>query len=92
MTAIKIHPEDNVATLINDAEEKSEVIVISSEGETVHRVKVKDSIQFAHKLAIKDIEKDADIIKYGEVIGRALLSIEEGSHVHVHNVESRRVR
>ncbi len=92
MTAIKIHPDDNVATLINDTEEKSEVIIISSEGETVQRVKALNSILLAHKLAIAKIEKDADIIKYGEVIGRATQSIGKGAHVHIHNVDSRRVR
>jgi len=92
MTAIKIHPEDNVATLINDVEGKSEVTVISSDGEIVQRVMATNSIQLAHKLAITKIEKDKDVIKYGEVIGRALQSIEEGAHVHVHNVGSRRVR
>jgi len=92
MTAIKIHPDDNVATLIDDVEEKSEVTIISSDGETVQRVMAKNSIQLAHKLAIANIEKDADVIKYGEVIGRATQPIKEGAHVHVHNVESRRVR
>ncbi len=92
MRAIKIHPDDNVATLINDAEKKSEVTVISSEGDAVKRVMAIDSIQLAHKLAIADIDKDADVVKYGEVIGRATQPIVEGAHVHVHNVDSRRVR
>ena len=92
MTAIRIHPEDNVATLISDVDAQSEIIVISSDGETVQRVRAENSIQLAHKLALTKIEKDADVIKYGEVIGRATQSIERGMHVHVHNVESRRVR
>ena len=92
MTAIKIHPDDNVATLINDVEEKSEETVISSDGKTVQRVSATNSIQLAHKLAIVNIEKDADVIKYGEVIGKATQPIKEGAHVHVHNVESKRVR
>ncbi len=92
MTAIKIHPDDNVATLINDAEGESKVIIISSNGDTVRRVQVTNSLQLAHKLAIEKIEKNTDVIKYGEVIGRATQSIEAGDHVHVHNVVSLRVK
>lgn len=92
MTAIKIHPRDNVATAISDIEEKSEVTVLSSEGKTVQRMVAKNSIPLAHKIAITKIEKDECVIKYGEVIGKALQFIEEGAHVHVHNVDSRRVR
>ena len=92
MTAIKIHPEDNVATLINDVEEKSEVTVISSDGETVQRLRAENSIPQAHKLALEKIEANADVVKYGEVIGRTTQPIEVGMHVHVHNVESKRVR
>lgn len=43
-------------------------------------------------MAIKDIPKGGEIIKYGEIIGRATANIEPGEHVHVHNVESLRGR
>jgi altronate dehydratase small subunit len=92
MTAIKIHPEDNVATLIRYVEQGAEVRVISSDGDTVQRIRAKNSIPQAHKLAIEKIEKDTDVVKYGEVIGNAIQPIEEGMHVHIHNVESKRVR
>jgi altronate dehydratase small subunit len=92
MTAIKIHQADNVATLISDVVQGAEVCVISSDGDTVQRLKAKNTIPQAHKLALAQIEQDADIIKYGEVIGRAIQPVEEGMHVHVHNVESKRVR
>jgi altronate dehydratase small subunit len=92
MTAIKIHPKDNVTTMLNDVEQGADVRVISSEGETIQSVKVRNSIPQGHKLALEKIAAGADVIKYGEVIGRARESIEEGMHVHVHNVESKRVR
>ena len=92
MTAIKIHPEDNVATLISDVEQGAEVQVLSSDGDAVQRLKAKNSIPLAHKISLERIEKAADVIKYGEIIGRSTKPIEEGMHVHIHNVESRRVR
>ena len=92
MKAIKIHPEDNVATLINDVEQGDGVVIVSSDGETILRLVAKNSIPLGHKLALEKIEPDSDVIKYGETIGRTVEAIEEGTHVHVHNVQSRRVR
>jgi len=92
MTAIRIHPKDNVATLISGIKRGAEVSVVSSEGKTVQIVKARNSVPQAHKIALEKIGADADVIKYGEVIGRASVPIEEGTHVHVHNVESKRVR
>ena len=41
-----------------------------------------------HKLAIKDIKAGEEIIKYGEVIGRATIDIKTGEWVHSHNMKS----
>jgi altronate dehydratase len=41
-----------------------------------------------HGIALKDIIKGEEVIKYGEVIGRSTDHIKEGSHVHIHNIES----
>jgi altronate hydrolase len=38
-----------------------------------------------HKYAILDIKKDSNIIKYGMPIGRAIVDIQKGEHVHTHN-------
>ena len=50
------------------------------------------SIPFGHKIAIVRIGRNELVLKYGEVIGEATEPIEEGEHVHVHNVKSLRVR
>lgn len=39
-----------------------------------------------HKVAILEIKKDDEVIKYGEQIGVALADILPGNHVHVHNI------
>jgi altronate dehydratase small subunit len=38
------------------------------------------------------IGKGDDVVKYGEIIGRATADIAKGEHVHVHNIESLRGR
>ena len=47
-----------------------------------------DPIPFAHKIAIRAIAQDAQVVKYGVPIGRAKVAIEPGRHVHVHNIRS----
>jgi altronate dehydratase small subunit len=86
MKALALHPDDNVATAVMNlaAGEKisldASVIVLS------------EAVPFGHKLARRDIRRGEDIVKYGEVIGRATADIKAGEHVHVHNVEGRRGR
>jgi hypothetical protein len=41
---------------------------------------------------IEDLSPDHPVRKYGECIGVATADIAAGSHVHVHNMESRRGR
>ena len=84
--AIMIEEKDNVATLLSGIEEGSQVqIEISERNFTVQAI---DQIPYGHKIALKDIIKGEEVIKYGEVIGRSTDHIKEGSHVHIHNIES----
>jgi len=86
MQALVSHPGDNVATAVKDL----------AAGETLsldtRDITLPGPVSFGHKLALKDISPGEDIIKYGEVIGRATSSIKKGEHVHVHNVEGTRGR
>ncbi len=41
-----------------------------------------------HKIALTDINKGENIIKYGYPIGKATRDIRTGEHVHTHNVET----
>ncbi|MPN58021.1 Galactarate dehydratase (L-threo-forming) [bioreactor metagenome] len=61
-------------------------------GEKVFELQASMSVPYGHKIAVRDIKAGEDILKYGEVIGRATDDIQKGAHVHVHNVESLRGR
>ena len=52
--------------------------------------KVKDDIPIGHKLAIRDLEPDDTVVKYGTDIGRVVSPIRQGEHVHVHNLKTKR--
>ena len=60
--------------------------------DSVVSVVLSQSIPSGHKLALKDIERGERIIKYGETIGQAVVRINRGEHVHIHNVEGLRGR
>lgn len=54
-------------------------------GDVVNNIIIKDHIKQGHKVALKDIRKGQDVIKYSYPIGKSNQNIEKGSHVHVHN-------
>lgn len=47
------------------------------------------SLETGHKIAVCDIEKGSDIIKYGYPIGYATENIKEGESVHSHNMKTK---
>ncbi|MHA1651499.1 MAG: UxaA family hydrolase [Candidatus Helarchaeota archaeon] len=85
--AILLHPNDNVATVLERIEKGTEleVEINSTKRETIV---AKTKIKFLHKIAIKDIPKGSAVIKYGQIIGRATADIKKGEHVHTKNVKS----
>ena len=88
--ALLINDKDNVATALREINENEEILV----GESRKTIKliVFEKILFGHKVAIKDVKKGENIIKYGEIIGKATKEIPAGYHAHVHNIESLRGR
>ncbi|MCQ2796570.1 MAG: altronate dehydratase family protein [Bacilli bacterium] len=45
-------------------------------------------VKLGHKVALKDIKRGGQVIKYGEVIGIAKSNIKKGDWVHSHNLAS----
>ena len=88
--AIVMKAKDNVCTVIEDI--APEVVAGMEVGGEILRVQAAEAIPVGHKMAIRDIDLGENIIKYGEVIGRATQPIQKGKHVHVHNLESCRGR
>ncbi len=88
--AIIMDPKDNVATLLSDVDKNE--MVQARLGEKSVKEQVRESIRFGHKFALSTIHTGANVVKYGEIIGRATQHIDKGHHVHVHNVESLRGR
>ena len=89
-SAILIDRKDNVATALRQLQQDDSVQV-GIEDYSVTTPLLQD-IPFGHKYALKDIRKGEGVIKYGETIGLATEDIQQGQHVHVHNIESQKGR
>ncbi len=90
--ALKVNDLDNVATIFaNDIRDGMEVEIRDKKGGK-ETVKVIGNVPYGHKIAVKDIDKGEQIIKYGEEIGVATHDIKFGEYVHVHNLDSMRGR
>ncbi len=83
--------KDNVGVAIENIKKGEKVKGYYLEGnKDIIEIEALDDISLGHKIALKDINKEEEIIKYGEVIGKAIKDIKKGEHVHIHNIKSRR--
>jgi altronate dehydratase small subunit len=87
--AIILNDQDNVATAVQDIKEGQEAVIRL--GRELSDVVVRENIPYGHKFSVRPIRRGEEILKYGEVIGRATADIETGRHAHVQNIESLRV-
>lgn len=78
-----MNPADNVAVAVADLNQGAKLTV----GDTT--LITKEDIPFGHKVALKPIATDEDIIKYADPIGIATRDIAVGEWVHTHNVETK---
>ena len=79
---IKINENDNVIVAIKELKKGEKTSVDAIEVEAL------EDIPAGHKMAIKDIKKDADVVKYGFRIGTAKEDIKAGQWIHTHNVKT----
>ena len=56
---------------------KNQVVINEKDNVGVSLAGTKD-IPAGHKFALKDIKKDEYVVKYGEIIGRAIKDIKKG--------------
>jgi len=79
---VLLEKKDNVVIAIRSLAKGEKLNIISN------KIKTQEIIPQWHKVSIKDIDIGNHIIKYGRVIGKALVNIKSGQHVHNHNIET----
>lgn len=78
MKIIQINPSDNVAVALAPV----------SAGEVLGGITAQGDIPQGHKIALADIARGDNVVKYGFPIGKAKIGIKAGEHVHTHNVQT----
>jgi altronate hydrolase len=81
--ALRLRDLDNVAVAKRPIAGGTELL-----NGTIHLV-AGSEVPLGHKIAIRPIEPNEPILKYGQIIGYAKRRIESGEHVHTHNVGMR---
>jgi (2R)-sulfolactate sulfo-lyase subunit alpha len=82
--------DDDVGVAALDLKAGEKIQAVTLEGEPVSEIELVTDIPLAHKVAMRDLDAEKDILEYGSLIGYASTSIAAGSHVHTHNLKSRR--
>ena len=84
--AIMLDPKDNVVTCVRDV--AAGETVSYRNGDAFLNVDAKENIPFGHKIALEDVAKEAEIDKYGVLIGKAMSPIGKGCLVDHKNIYS----
>lgn len=79
---IKINSKDNVVIVLRDYK-KDEIIKVDEK-----EIKLLQETMKGHKIALENISKGENILKYGMPIGHALEGIKVGEWVHTHNLKT----
>ena len=79
---VKINKDDDVVVLLEDGV-KGKIIDVDGE-----QITLLEDIPKGHKVAIKEIKKDNDVLKYGYSIGKAKEDIKVGQWIHSHNMRT----
>lgn len=83
---ILLDNKDNVATTTEAIKQGEHVRYFIDD--SIYSISAKQQIPSYHKIAIKDIEKGEIVIKYGEIIGAAIVAIKKGEYVSHLNIKS----
>jgi galactarate dehydratase len=79
-TVIQTTPLDNVGIVCNDFGLKKGTLVLDN-------IVLLENIPMGHKVALQDINRDAAVIRYGQIIGYANKNIQKGEWINENKLE-----
>ena len=86
--AVVLNNRDNIGVALVDLKTGAKVTIYGRES----WVKVAEPIPYQHKFSVTRIDTGKEIVKDGVVIGKATQNIEQGQHVHIHNMTGLRLK
>jgi (2R)-sulfolactate sulfo-lyase subunit alpha len=81
---------DHVGVAVADIAPNEKVCGIYMDDDSVVEISARDSVPFGHKIAVRAVRADANVIEYGFVIGISPNGFDKGCYVHTHNLKSAR--
>lgn len=86
INALLMDVHDNVVTCVKEIPAGS--MVSYRKGDEICSLEARETIPYCHKIALEDLQVEQDVLKYGELIGRANESIAKGCWVSHNNIYS----
>jgi (2R)-sulfolactate sulfo-lyase subunit alpha len=83
-------PDDDVGVAVEDLKAGAEIGAVTLEGRPVTAVMLVNDVPLGHKVAMHKLATGKDVTEYGRVIGVATQEVPVGSHVHTHNLKTKR--
>ena len=81
---------DSVGVMVLDAKKGQSLTGWNMARNSTLRLKAQQAIPLGHKIALADMAKGDQVVKYDEPIGNASRPIKKGQHVHTHNLKTAR--
>lgn len=88
--ALLLREGDDVAVLLADIS-RDDVVTVRG-GENLQVITAVDDIPRFHKISLREMSQNTEIVRGGYKIGRATQEISGGAWVHTHNLISRRAQ
>jgi (2R)-sulfolactate sulfo-lyase subunit alpha len=84
-------PKDNVGVIVVEGlKAGTEMLGVVTETDTTLKLVCNHDIPIGHKVALGKLASGDTVIKYGEDIGKMVGDANEGDHVHIHNLKTKR--
>lgn len=76
--------------VVEELKAGTEMLCVVTADDSSFKLGAKMDVPIGHKIALIDIKKGDAVWKYGQDIGKAVVDIGKGEHVHVHNLKTKR--
>jgi len=83
--------QDNVGVVVVEGlTAGTEMLCVVTEDNSDFSLVVNNDVPIGHKVALSDLGDGDTAVKYGQDIGRIVENVAKGSHVHTHNLKTKR--
>lgn len=84
INALLMDEQDNVVTCVKEVPAGENVVY--RKGDEVLSLEAKETIPYCHKIALNDMVKGTDVLKYGELIGKTTKDVPMGHWISHENI------